>query len=180
MLFAAIAVLWVRSYWVSDAWFWCPLNDRDQAAIDDYLAVSEHGALYAHYLPASDSALRGFSRSPWNFLSLPSGPALSPFPPNTIWRRWGFGYTTYTSVRSSLNPPPQHGWMFRMPHWAAAAGTFVLPALWLCGRYRKKRWARPGLCPACGYDLRATPQKGGALLSRCPECGAVPAAKGAA
>jgi hypothetical protein len=47
---------------------------------------------------------------------------------------------------------------------------------WTFARLRRHWRLPPGRCPACGYDLRATPQEGGALLSRCPECGAVPAA----
>lgn len=37
---------------------------------------------------------------------------------------------------------------------------------------RAQRRRARGLCPQCGYDVRATPE-GGALLARCPECGTV-------
>jgi hypothetical protein len=49
--------------------------------------------------------------------------------------------------------------------------TAALPVAWLASRVRRRRRAAHGHCPACGYDLRATPD-------RCPECGTVPVVKG--
>jgi hypothetical protein len=53
------------------------------------------------------------------------------------------------------------------PHWALCLVFIVLPAmvlrLWRKSRLRGMR-LRLGLCPRCGYDLRAT-------SGRCPECG---------
>ena len=54
-----------------------------------------------------------------------------------------------------------------VPLWAVAA-MFLMPCVpWLLMRRRRVARARAarGLCPDCGYDLRATP-------GRCPECGA--------
>lgn len=55
----------------------------------------------------------------------------------------------------------RHAWL--------AGGLAVLPIAWMArcvARYHRKRRRRNvGGCPACGYDLRATP-------GRCPECGA--------
>lgn len=54
-----------------------------------------------------------------------------------------------------------------LPTWFLLPLTAALPALWVRNFVRTLRRPGPGCCAACGYDLRATPD-------RCPECGAVP------
>ena len=59
-----------------------------------------------------------------------------------------------------------------VPYWFLVCAGSLLPLAWAwawrTGRRRARR-LRAGLCPRCGYDLRATPD-------RCPECGAASAA----
>ena len=64
-----------------------------------------------------------------------------------------------------------------LPSAGVIAVTAILPSLFVIGwlwllpaRLRRNRAARLGLCPDCGYDLRATP-------GRCPECGRAAAAE---
>jgi hypothetical protein len=56
---------------------------------------------------------------------------------------------------------------FLVPPWMTFAALAALPALRLFA-YLDRRRRPPGLCPRCGYDLRASPE-------RCPECGSAPA-----
>lgn len=61
-----------------------------------------------------------------------------------------------------------HNWAIAAPFWLIVLVSGVPPALGLGFAIKRKRElqrrSRVGLCPKCGYDLRATP-------TRCPECG---------
>jgi hypothetical protein len=60
-----------------------------------------------------------------------------------------------------------------MDHWLSVPYPFLMLLcvpllLWWVLDHRSRRTASAtGLCPACAYDLRATP-------GRCPECGSIP------
>ena len=69
-----------------------------------------------------------------------------------------------------LPPPPvllQGRWVV-LPLWLPALLALVVPTLWAIARdWRARRCHAPvrrGVCPGCGYDLRAG-------HDRCPECG---------
>ena len=63
----------------------------------------------------------------------------------------------------------EYGTLIEAPFWLPVLLTLVLPITLGILRAKAHRRNRRGLCRACGYDLRATPD-------RCPECGAVPPA----
>jgi hypothetical protein len=61
---------------------------------------------------------------------------------------------------------PRTSWEVVFPLWLIpTALVFPLLLFWAIGTSRRVRRKRRGLCPACGYDLRAS-------SDRCPECGA--------
>lgn len=68
--------------------------------------------------------------------------------------RFGVRYSVYTYDGSYVSVPTFY--LVLLTATAALAAHFLA-----------RRRPRPGLCPQCGYDIRATPH-------RCPECGATP------
>jgi hypothetical protein len=92
------------------------------------------------------------------------------FARGTFWQRLGFAFQAERQRGFYRHPDvsgPYHQLdvAVRVPYWAIASVSGVIAALGIRSRRRAiAARARRGLCPACGYDLRATP-------GQCPECG---------
>jgi hypothetical protein len=69
----------------------------------------------------------------------------------------GFEFFSETGAEASSH------WI-ALPHYLVAGAFATMPLLWIRRRFAHRRILHCGLCPTCGYDLRATPD-------RCPECG---------
>jgi hypothetical protein len=77
------------------------------------------------------------------------------------------GSSAFVSSQITLS---DRNWVAAAPLWLIAAILAILPAVQLLVRWRSSRRENSGLCPSCGYDLRAS-------KDRCPECGTIMAGK---
>jgi hypothetical protein len=151
ILCAAAAGMWIRSYLAGDA-------VERQTPRGMWQVISSSGQLYIATRTAASASSAVFpSDDGFHYYASPPGqrPVWQSAPGYTIY----FNRGSFTLV--SFHDPRSNIWVVGVPHGLIAALAIVLPASWL--RMRRKR-PRPGVCAACGYDLRATPD-------RCPECG---------
>jgi hypothetical protein len=149
VLFVATAAMWPRSYKVQDSAAWA---SRTTA----YCILFNHGTLYVG---------RAREGPPGWFLASRPMSEMGEFPTwfetDHAWAGFHFLRSTYNDVFVGIP-----SWFVLLVLAAVCGGSLYEP-----GRRRRAQRAA-GLCPSCGYDLRATP-------GRCPECGAVPEGRAA-
>ncbi|HWE95382.1 MAG TPA: hypothetical protein VG269_15550 [Tepidisphaeraceae bacterium] len=176
LLCVATALLWPRSYSISDA-LTIDLPQFGRPLADDTLNIaSGNGGVgfsfdrwAAWELGTRKPTRRDFHPHVVSYQSLP------PFYPwklnQTFFQSHGCEISTHTEPISPTSVGSGVIYQFNvvLPDAAMLGATSILPALWVWQwhRRRKRRLRSAFACRVCGYDLRATP-------GRCPECGTVP------
>ncbi len=164
LLAIAILILWVRSH-----------ARHEEIVRKWHTSAAQHTCIVQSLYSSLDFGLTRMSdTSPpmaasyayWDYTQLD---AISPSPGH-----W-FPFPPARFQHLSLPGYPYEVWELTIAYWLLLPPTLVLPAIALVRHRRRRRRERDNLCPTCGYDLRATPEKSGPLFDRCPECGAVPA-----
>jgi hypothetical protein len=120
--------------------------------IDDQVSVGSFRD--EHYPP--DKYFRG-----WRWTSMPGGGL---FDTGSLHQRLGFDWQTHRNYPLGA-AVRLRGDFVRIPYWLPAGLFAIAPTVWVARRLRRARRVRRGLCPPCGYDLRAS--TGGV----CPEFG---------
>jgi hypothetical protein len=151
LLCVGMAGLWVRSYWVVDLVERCNGSTRSGQWL-----TSVYGALYFGAMHES-GGVRGYFLHGDGISYGAYGNAHRP--PD----RHFLGFYLWREKKTS----PDYRFGFGVPYWFLVVSAAAMPGIRGVRSLRRRRQHTPGLCPTCGYDLRATPD-------RCPECGATP------
>jgi hypothetical protein len=160
VLCVVTTALWARSFFVVEAVFRSRWDATTQRLSKSWVRWSD-GKLMASYECTAPPA-QGFfppANVGWQHstTSLP--------PPDFAWYLINHQPRSYFQGRNGTLGWTEM-WIVGFRIWPVAVLAAVLPAWWLFAKMRPRRFARNNLCPVCGYDLRATPD-------RCPECGTI-------
>jgi len=144
-----VLLLWLYSYRTTNALRWIGREN------DLCLCLSRGTLIYWHAkLNAGHYTDGGLSYRPATRAFAPSTDFTSSA---TLWSRAGFFF-------GSGDIPGHYLIQIIVPYWSLAA-LGALPSLALIVKHaQRRRLLAKNLCPACGYDLRASAE-------RCPECG---------
>jgi hypothetical protein len=167
LLFIATAILWVRSvahYDVFDA------TGFASGYCGNLEFGSRGGQLFVRFAHWGNSIFEiRDPEHPWKLSDI--GFRSGPFPfvgwqdvDQVFFAKWGLEYRS-GDLGSGAYIPFQE---VRIPHWLLMLFCLLPIGLWQRRRKRIRTRRANGLCPMCGYDLRATPDL-------CPECGTVAA-----
>jgi hypothetical protein len=161
LLFVASSVIWLRSYWRSDAVVY---NGHD-----GHRAVQWAAGIVIAGSDNVGSPRRSLGLDSWSYdgtdVRIGSG----------FWGRRGFAHDLTVTPATSLSaaslasfPTAPPGTILSrrvsMPVWPMVALSLVLPARAGLIVLRRRQRRRTMRCIACGYDVRASHE-------RCPECG---------
>jgi len=166
LLCVAAALLWLRSNRTCDYAYRVDERTLDDAS--EWAVASYRGAVWvghdrydANMRQNWGPALyRGFrsSTEPPSLMTL-SDPALVD-DAGSDWDRFRHRWFVWAGEGLGLGQSQ----LLVCPDWALIVVGAIVPGTRFVNRRIRRRRRSRGLCPSCGYDLRATP-------GRCPECG---------
>jgi hypothetical protein len=168
------AGIWMHSYWHSDFVNFQSRPPHDARVFTSVEACARSGQLQIIFeREVWDSTIPdgAFNPSEWQFGTngAKTLDSLAGFqdPPGPTWaighvvNRWQ-GQSNFFSAGGISSQTRCD--VFYAPLGLLSALLAVTPTAWVICRIRMKKWVLKGLCPKCGYDLRAS-------VTRCPECG---------
>ena len=170
LLCVATAVLWVRSYWRFDS-VGHVRGPVSNGSLKREMVISARGTILLTRIDSTGMGSK--TKTPliagWDWHSYPNPAAIGTL--LEVVRAQGFemaglgGFHHHVVSGSSM----LDNRTLVLPCWLLVPLFAVLPIMWCRSELRRRRRDKAGLCPKCGYDLRATPD-------RCPECGTTMAA----
>ncbi len=175
VLCLATAALWIRSEFRGDEVQYSSFGSAGTSQSIDGVGYARGLFVYAHaFYQARRKPVPRMWGPGWHvFSAVPGGFHAREIRAHGFYFL-GFGYAALSWTFNAGTGPvtlTRKDRLLCVPVWFVMLLLALAPVRWLVLKRREIRNRPRHLCANCGYDLRATPDAGGPLLERCPECG---------